>query len=187
WATNTNQAAPDSSVSGKAIQAIHAKRRPTVARNSALAGGRRAGCAMKTSNNAAPAAVSVAAKWTARTKISGSSTPYARGPPRKLRSLADTKGEASFRLVRVDREHVPTHLVGSGRQRLQADRHGAAADLRLAGINTCALAVGHLHRAERGFQTLREGKRDLARRRADRSADRRARTGEHGVRGRAAS
>ena len=95
-------------------------------------------------------------------------TPVALG---RARSLADTEGEASFRLVRIDREHVPMHFVGPGRQRFQTDGHGAAADLRFAGIDPRALAVGHLHRAEGRFETLREGKRDLVRCGGDRSAD----------------
>src|SRR6476659_2831720 len=99
-----NQAAPDSSVSTKLIQAIHARRPPIAARNSARpAEGHRAGCAMKTLKNAAPAAESVAAKWTARTTISGSSTPYACHALRRSRSLAaHMEGEASLRLVGVD-------------------------------------------------------------------------------------
>ena len=111
--------------------------------------GQRAGCAMKTLKNAAPAAESVAAKWTARTKISGSSTPYSCHALRRARSLAaDMEGEASLRLVRIDREHVPIHPVSPGRQSLQTDTHGAAADLGLAEIDARALGVGHLHRAE---------------------------------------
>ena len=69
---------------------------------------------MKTLKNATPAAVSVAAKWTARTKISGSSTPYSCDALRRARSLAaDMEGEASLRLVGVDREHVPMHLISA--------------------------------------------------------------------------
>ena len=82
---------------------------------------------------------------------------------------------------------MPIHPVSAWTQTLQPDTHRAAANLGLAEIDARALAVGHLHGAKRRLETLGEGRRDLPRRRADRSADGRGRTGEHGVSVRAAS
>ena len=77
---------------------------------------------------------------------------------------ANGEGEVSLRLVRIDREHVPMHPVGSRCKRLSADVHGAAADLRLAVIDASALAICHLHGAERRLEILRERSVTLARR-----------------------
>ena len=58
---------------------------------------------MKMLKSATPATESVAAKWTARTKISGSSTPYSYRTLKRAQSLAaHMEGEASLRLVGVD-------------------------------------------------------------------------------------
>ena len=46
---------------------------------------------------------------------------------------ADREGEASLRLVGVDRERVPVNLISARSGAFQSDAHGVAADLRLAG------------------------------------------------------
>ena len=45
---------------------------------------------------------------------------------------ADVEREGAFGRVGVDRERVPVHLVAAGADGFQSDRHGVAADLRLA-------------------------------------------------------
>ena len=79
-----------------------------------------------------------------------------------LLGSADAESEASFRLVSVDRKHMPAHAVGTLRCRFQTDPHDVAADLALALINASAVCISYLDRTECGFQVLREGEYDLA-------------------------
>src|SRR5262249_7334756 len=96
------------------------------------------------------------------------------GPRLRIRGLlTDTEGEASFRLMRIDRKHMPAHPIGALRQRLQSYSHCVAVDLRLALIDAGAVGICHFDGAERRFDILRERQGYLALRACNRAADKR--------------
>ena len=77
------------------------------------------------------------------------------------RSFSNGEREAAFRFVRVDGQGVPMHMVGSGRQRLQANAHASAA-YGSASLIDAATGAANLDATEGLLQLLRERERDLA-------------------------
>src|SRR5579864_2589390 len=71
-------------------------------------------------------------------------------------SAVDLERKAALAGMGVHRECAPADPIAARSGRLQADPHGAAADLGLALVNACTGGPGDLDRAESGLELVRE-------------------------------
>src|SRR5471032_1212682 len=160
-ATNSSQIGPDAADTARLIQAT---RRVFASTRSAV--GEPAASITTARKIRVPVTIAVAAKCTPRMTTRGPPIP-APSQSMGLRPSAlrpDLKRETAVGRMRIHREDAPGHMVGAGTTWTQRDRHLAAADTGLAGIDALAGSVGYGDVAEGGLQLLREPQRHLARR-----------------------